>query len=129
MNNRDERKLRFRRKNTARMLSVMRQAGVRQGELMREIGCSRWALTLWMNERHDPTDETYRAVRRAYAKFRRYPLPTKMIGALERRGVDLESAFTARQLWSWKFGGAKPQARYRAKLASLYRERVLGEVA
>lgn len=121
-------KIELRKKDIRRMLKSMIDAGIRQEEMSRAIGCSRWMLTLWLKKQHAPSDESYEAIKKAHAKFQpeRLPKPGRMVKLLSQHGIDLLDKIKCSQtsLEAWTTGRHQPQARYRSKLVDLYRRHV-----
>lgn len=119
-------KLDFRRKKMKEMLEAMIAVGIRRKEIMKAVGCSRWTITLWLEERHYPSDESFEAVKRAYAEFRPEAIPELdiLIERLKDRGVNLTEKLRCADssVYDWANAVRWPQARYRRKLVELYRQ-------
>ena len=114
------------RKNVvSQMIRKMIRAGINQAEIAEAVGCSRWALTLWLKKRHDPSPGNYAAIVKAYHRFAPDNLPKMdaIIRSLEEKGFDLEDELdcTKGSLINWRNNKTAPQSRYRARLVELYR--------
>lgn len=116
----------FRKRNIKRMIEAMLKAGIRHSEITEATGCSRWALTLWLQQRHTPTRESYKAIQRAHAKLLPHGTPKVplIIKRLRRRGINVPERLgcAPASVENW-LDGVLPQARYRAKLVELYHDR------
>ena len=110
------------------MLNEMIDAGINQNEIVKAIGCSRWALALWMRHGQVPSPPMYAAIKKAHRRFapKNIPKTSTAIRNLESLGVNLEKELncTKGSLVNWRADRTAPQSRYRTKLVELYREKV-----
>jgi transcriptional regulator with XRE-family HTH domain len=128
-----KRKEKSRGEKAAEMIREMLEKGIRYKELTGEIGCSRAIIALWLDGTHEPSEESYDAVSRAYDKFAPWKMRTSrsMIKALiGRKNLTPEqiaelTGATPATVRGWRAGAHFPQSKHRGEIERLY-QKVLG---
>lgn len=113
-----------------RMIRELLNRGIRYEEITGVARVSRWILNLWLDGRHEPSEENYEAVKKAYEKFAPWNMTTvpKMISELMTNGFTTTGLRAALggvakdTLRGWHEGSRAPQAKKRQRLERLYKK-------